>query len=393
VENNPAADRDLDRLREEIDRVDRELIDLLARRRDVVSRIGAIKSSRGLPVYVPEREEAMLLARRDEAEARGVHPELLEDVLRRIMRDSYRAEGDHGYRRAAPEAWPVVLVGGAGGMGSLFARLFAASGHPVRVLDRDDWDRADELLADAGLVLVGVPICDTLDVIDALRGRVPADAVLADITSVKAAPLARMLEVHPGPVVGLHPMFGHSVPSLAKQVFVHCPGRDAAGCAWLLEQLGIWGAFPVIIEPAAHDRLMGAIQAQRHFATFVYGLHLMEEETALEEVLALSSPIYRLELGMVGRLFAQDPQLYADIIFGSAEGRELAHRYHDLFARMLEVYERGDRDAFMDSFARVKDWLGPLADDFLQESDALLDQARDRLDMRAGGATRRRANP
>lgn len=393
MENNPAPDRDLERLREEIDHVDRELIDLLARRRDLVTRIAAIKSARGLPVYVPEREETMLRERRREAEAHGVHPELVEDVLRRIMRDSYLAEGDHGYRRAAPEAWPVVLVGGAGGMGRLFARLFEASGHPVRILDREDWERADELLADAGLVLVGVPICNTLDVLEGLRGRIPAGAVLADITSVKASPLERMLEIHAGPVVGLHPMFGHSVPSLAKQVFVHCPGRDAEGCTWLLDQLGIWGAFPVTIEPAVHDRLMGTIQAQRHFATFVYGLHLMEEGTALDDVLALSSPIYRLELGMVGRLFAQDPQLYADIIFGSDEGFALAHRYHDLFARMLDLYESGDRDAFMAGFARVKDWLGPLAGEFLRESDALLDQARDRLDIRAGGATRRRADP
>jgi chorismate mutase/prephenate dehydrogenase len=242
-------------------------------------------------------------------------------------------------------------------------------------------------------VLVGVPIADTLDVIEQLRGRVPPGAVLADITSVKAAPLTRMLDVHDGPVVGLHPMFGHSVPALAKQVFVHCPGRDEAGCRWLLDQLGIWGAFPVTVDPAVHDRLMGTIQAQRHFTTFVYGLHLMEEETDLDAVLALSSPIYRLELGMVGRLFAQDPQLYADIIFGSAEGRELARRYHELFARMLEVYEDGDRDAFLAGFARVKEWLGPLAGEFLGESDALLDQARDRLDIRAGGATGRRGDP
>jgi len=396
VRHDEDAGRELDRLREEVDRIDDELIGLLARRRDVVMRIAALKTARGLPVYAPEREEAMLRARRDEAAARGVRPDLVEDMLRRIMRDSYRSEGEHGYRRAAPEPWPVVLVGGAGGMGRLFARLFEASGHPVRILDRNDWPRADALLEGAGLVLVGVPIAVTLEVLDALRGRLPAEAVLADITSVKAAPLVRMLDVHEGPVVGLHPMFGHSVPSLAKQVFAHCPGRDADACRWLLDQIRIWGAFPVDADPESHDRLMATIQAQRHFATFVYGLHLMEEGTDLDEVLALSSPIYRLELGMIGRLFAQDPDLYADIIFGSGAGRDLARSYHRLFGRMLDLYERGDRDAFLADFARVKDWLGPLADVFLAESDALLDQARDRLDFRPGdtdGATTRRGDP
>lgn len=50
---------------------------------------------------------------------------------------------------------------------------------------------------------------------------------------------------------------------------------------------------------------MAFIQALRHFATFAYGLHLAEENVRLEQLLALSSPIYRLELAMVGRLFAQ----------------------------------------------------------------------------------------
>lgn len=371
---------ELARIRERIDRVDGELIDLLSRRLELVARVARLKRRNGQPVYVPEREAALLDARRREAEDKEVSPALVEDVLRRVMRESYRAEGDTGYRRAAPAARPVVLVGGDGGMGRLFARYFEASGYPVRVLDRDDWDDSANRLDGAGLVLVGVPIADTLEVIEALRGRLPADAVLADITSVKTAPLARMLEVHDGPVVGLHPMFGPGVPSLAKQVVVRCGGRDDAGCAWLSEQVRIWGATLVDADPAEHDRLMGAVQAQRHFATFVYGLHLMEAGTDLSRVLALSSPIYRLELGMTGRLFAQEPGLYADIIYGSDEGRALARRYHRLFGEMLEAYEAGDREAFLDGFARVRDWLGPLADAFLAESNALLDQARDRLD-------------
>jgi len=372
---------DLARIRDEIDRVDRDLINLLARRRDLVARVAGLKQRNGLPVYVPEREAAMLRARAEEAESQGVSPGLVQDILRRIMRESYRAEGLSGFRCAVPEPRPVVLVGGAGGMGTLFARHFETSGFPVRVLDRDDWEQADALLDGAGLVLVGVPIADTLAVIETLRGRLPTDAILADITSVKSDPLTRMLEIHEGPVVGLHPMFGHGVPSLAKQVVVHCPGRDTAGCRWLLDQMRIWGASLVTVDPAEHDRLMGAIQAQRHFATFVYGMHLMDENTDLDAILSLSSPIYRLELGMVGRLFAQEPDLYADIIYGSPEGLELAQRYHRLFGEWVASYESDDREAFMAGFARVKAWLGPLAATFLSESDALVDQARDRIDM------------
>ncbi|MGS9174656.1 prephenate dehydrogenase dimerization domain-containing protein, partial [Salmonella enterica subsp. enterica serovar Infantis] len=75
-----------------------------------------------------------------------------------------------------------------------------------------------------------------------------------------------------------------------------------------LEQIKVWGARLHRIIAVEHDQKMAFIHAMRHFATFAYGLHLAEENVQLEQILALSTPIYRLELSMVGRLFAQDPQ-------------------------------------------------------------------------------------
>ncbi len=372
---------DLDDLRARIDAVDRDLIDLLARRRDLVADVAASKTASGLPVYVPEREEAMFRSRRAEAAERGVSPDLVEDLLRRIMRESYSAEGEGGFRCVLDDPRPVVLVGGDGGMGRLLARCFTASGYEVRILERDDWPRAAEILDGAGLVLVGVPIADTVDVIRACRGLVPPDAVLADITSRKTEPLAAMLAAHDGPVAGFHPMFGPTVGSLAKQVVVHSAGRDPEASRWIRDQFAVWGAAVVDVDAADHDRRMTVVQALRHFATYVYGGHLMDEDTDLQAILELSSPIYRLELAMVGRLFAQDPDLYADIVFGSEEGPALARRYWERFGAALELYESGDRDAFRARFHDVGRWFGPLADAFLAESSALLDQARDRMDL------------
>ena len=102
--------RDLPDLRDLIDRTDQQLIDLLGRRRDLVAEVARFKTRHGTPVYVPEREAALLQARRAEAQAAGVSPDLVEDLLRRIMRESYRAEGDHGYRCVLPEPVPVVTM-------------------------------------------------------------------------------------------------------------------------------------------------------------------------------------------------------------------------------------------------------------------------------------------
>ncbi len=82
----------LNHLRQEIDALDRELIQLFAKRLELVSQVGEVKHEKGLPIYAPERELAMLQARREEAMKAGISPQLIEDVLRRFMRESYSNE-------------------------------------------------------------------------------------------------------------------------------------------------------------------------------------------------------------------------------------------------------------------------------------------------------------
>ncbi|MBP8113546.1 MAG: bifunctional chorismate mutase/prephenate dehydrogenase [Aeromonas sp.] len=372
---------ELNALRDKIDAVDKQLIDLLAARLALVGEVGEVKSRHGLPIYAPDREASMLARRRAEAERLGVPGDLIEDVLRRVMRESYILEStsdkEHHFKCMKPALGKVVIIGGQGQLGRLFGQMFGLSGYRVETLEQGDWPRADEILADAGLVMVAVPIDITCQVIDRL-GKLPADCLLVDVTSVKSAPLEHMLAVHQGPVLGLHPMFGPDVASLAKQVIVCCQGRDPAASQWLLDQMTIWGARLQQVEAKAHDEAMTLIQALRHFATFAYGWHLSREQANIDRLLTLSSPIYRLELAMVGRLFAQDPHLYADIILSSPQNLAMIRRYYQNFGEALGLLERGDRDGFIEAFSQVSSFFGEHADEFLRESRTLLAQANDR---------------
>ena len=367
---------ELTALRDQIDEVDKALLDLLAKRLTLVAEVGEVKSRYGLPIYVPEREATMLASRRHEAELLGVPPDLIEDVLRRVMRESYTSENDKGFKTLCPELRPIVIVGGKGQMGRLFEKMLTLSGYQVQILDKGDWDNAEAMLANAGMVIISVPIHLTEQVIGELP-PLPQDCILVDLASVKNKPLQAMLAAHAGPVLGLHPMFGPDCGSLAKQVVVWCDGRQPEAYQWFLEQIQVWGARLHRISAVEHDQNMAFIQALRHFATFAYGLHLAEENVQLDQLLALSSPIYRLELAMVGRLFAQDPQLYADIIMSSESNLALIKRYYKRFGEAIKLLEQGDKQAFIDSFRRVEHWFGDHAKRFQAESRTLLRQAND----------------
>jgi chorismate mutase/prephenate dehydrogenase len=133
------------------------------------------------------------------------------------------------------------------------------------------------------------------------------------------------------------------------------------------------------IDAQEHDHGMTLIQALRHFTSFAYGMHLSKENPNIEQLLKLSSPIYRLELAMVGRLFGQDPNLYGDIILSSQENIDMIKRFHQRFGEALSVLDSKDKAEFVESFEQVSDWFGDYSQQFMNESQNLLKQANDNI--------------
>lgn len=373
MSNSKHEQQQLEALRQQIDDTDSELVRLLLQRRQLASQVGVVKRKLGQPLFVPEREAAMLANRREQAQQMGLSPELIEDVLRRVIRESYQQQ------QAADvhlENKAIVVVGGAGALGRLFVRLFESAGATVNIIEKDNWEMAENYCAQADLVLIAVPVVATVDVIAELP-VLPPSCVLADVTSIKEKPLAAMMAKHSGPVLGLHPMFGPQQVTLAKQLMVACHGRDEDNYQWLLQSIERWGAQIKFIAAAEHDQAMSFVQVLRHLSTFVYGAHLAQEQVDVQQLLDLSSPIYRLELMMVGRLFAQDANLYADIILSEPHNFMMLRRYVRLFEQLLTDLEHGNKAKFINKFEHVRDYFGDFAHKFLTESQRLLDVAGD----------------
>jgi len=364
----------LDQLRIQIDQIDQQIVGLLAQRKQVVEQVANIKQQHGLPTFHPAREENLISARRGQATRAGLDPDYIEDLFRTVMRHSRVGQLSTLSRRGARPGAKVLIVGGRGSMGSFFARWFRQSDCEVRILDVDDWSQVSVLVSGIDLALLAVPIPVTAQVARQLGPHLPPRCIFADITSLKQAPVTAMLQAHAGPVVGLHPLFGPITSTMDKQIVVVSPGRDEADCQWLLDQLTIWGNFLVETPAAEHDQIMGIVQSLRHFATFALGQFLHSRKVPISRTLELSSPIYRLEMGMVGRLFAQDPALYAEIIFATPERQALLKDFIQSMTQNLAMVERGDKAEFITEFHRVAEWFGPFSEQALRESSFLIEK-------------------
>lgn len=365
---------ELENLRREIDAVDERIVDLLAQRYRKVQEVTGLKKAQRLPVYHPAREENLISHRREQAANAGLDPDHVEELFRSILKQSRVRQTAQVSRAGVRPGARVLLVGGRGQMGQYLGRWFEGAGYEVRILDVDDWSKVDELCDGIHLALVCVPIDLTAQVVATLGPRLPADCVLADITSVKKLPMEQMLSAHTGPVVGFHPLFGPMTSTMEQQVVAATHGRDDEACHWVWEQWTAWGCIVLPVGAEEHDQLMAIVQGLRHFATFAMADFLCRRNVDITRTLELSSPIYRLELGMIGRLFAQDPTLYGEIIFASSERRALLLEFVDALSRHRTMLATGDRAAFSAEFKKIAEWFGPFSGQALRESSFLIDK-------------------
>ena len=80
---------------------------------------------------------------------------------------------------------------------------------------------------------------------------------------------------------------------------------------------------------------------------------------------------------MVGRLFAQDPRLYADIIMSSKQNYELIKNFVQSVNQELDVVKDGDVDTFTERFLKVRKYFDDFAAEALKESGSILAKLQD----------------
>jgi chorismate mutase / prephenate dehydrogenase len=376
---DPLRARPLPTLRAMIDSVDRDLLRLLARRFAIVSEIAEYKRGHRLPIRDFQREREILDDRRNRGTPLGLSPQLIESVFRLILWASRDLQA--ALKAEVPldiEPRTIAIIGGRGAMGRCMAEMFADLGHAVMIADLETPLTPEEAAATADVVLISVPIDVTVDVIRHLGPKVRSDALLMDITSIKSAPVAAMLEATKASVVGTHPLFGPSVHSLQGQRVVLCPGRGEAWLDWVRQMFHARGLAMVDATPEEHDRAMAVVQVLVHFSTEVMGKTLARLGVSIENTLAFTSPIYLMELLMTARHFAQSPDLYASIQMSNPATTEVTAAFAQTAEQLRHLASNRDHAAFQQMFREVHDFFGTFTEQALEQSSFLIDRLVER---------------
>lgn len=266
----------------------------------------------------------------------------------------------------------IGIIGGTGGMGSLFASVFSGAGYEVLVSGRSTEVSNKDIAESCDIVMVSVPIRATVEVIRDIAPLMGPEQVLCDLTSVKKLPVDEMLKSKAS-VIGFHPMFGPNLPGIRGQNIVATPARCTEEIISRFSSVfESGGAKVTVMTPEEHDRVMAVVQGLVHFATLAVADAVRTSGTDLEKIISVMSPVYRIEMGLIGRILGQSPDLYGDILRMNPEVVPVLEGFSrsvDDLKRSVEAPGDGDFQSFFSRNSENFSEYIPLA---TKDTDALI---------------------
>jgi prephenate dehydrogenase len=267
----------------------------------------------------------------------------------------------------------VGIIGGTGKMGTFFSRVFSRAGYEVQVCGRRSPSRCRDLAGDCGILMVSVPIRETVPVIRGIAPLLHEDQILCDLTSLKTRPVDAMLASRAS-VIGLHPMFGPTVSSLHGQTIIATPARiDDESLASFLSIFEREGARITLSTPEEHDRMMAVVQGLTHFVTLTVAETMRRLDASPEATEPYRSPVYQIEMGLVGRLLSQDPDLYGDMLMENPNIPPVLAACHESLGRIQRAIESRDPGAFRELFLENSRHFAGYSPKAAEETDFLID--------------------
>ncbi|MDI6797509.1 MAG: prephenate dehydrogenase/arogenate dehydrogenase family protein, partial [Desulfatibacillaceae bacterium] len=244
--------------------------------------------------------------------------------------------------------------------------------HKVILWGRKSSLTREDLARQCQVIILSMPLEASVEEAGRIGPMLAPDQALMDLCSLKVPIALAMEKGTAAQVVATHPLFGPDALSLKGQNVIVCPMRGRSWCNWLTRLLESQGALVTLCTPAFHDQNMAIVQGLTHFVTIVLGQTLKDMNLSPDDLLPFATPIFRLKLNLVGRLLAQDPELFTKLISANPTVVEVLQRFLATAKNTGEIF-CGDKPqqgvALLDALAQN---LGDFPAQAKQESDACL---------------------
>ena len=131
-------------------------------------------------------------------------------------------------------------------------------------------------IAKADIVIVSVPIENTVEVCKDILPRMRDHSLLVEVSSVKTGVVDKIAEMVPSGIeyLSLHPLFGPSTRQLKGQNIVAIPMKSGPLSSRMLASIQDMGFSIRISTMEEHDRTMASLQVMHHYAYLIMAVEL-----------------------------------------------------------------------------------------------------------------------
>ncbi len=338
----------LEDIRDEIGRIDIELLNLMKRRLELARLVGEDKVRRNAAVRNIPQERNVIDRYRGFALEHGMNPVYAEHICKILMQESIEIQA--ALPRESSATRHIAIVGGYGKIGRWFADLLRQSGHRVDIIDPSSGNGLT--LDDAkwsDTVMVSVPISRTKGVLERLDSICPRDTLIFDVASLKSPFVDTLKDMATRRrVCSVHPMFGPSAESMYDRNVLVCDCGSPEAVDSVIGLLGNHGANIRTMGIDQHDMYMSYVLGLSHAVNIAFFTVLDRSGIDYRDMQSVASTTFSKLMDTNESVALEDPYLYYEIQHMNAYREDMLKEFDRAVKDVVEAALDESPKAFKD---------------------------------------------
>ena len=268
----------------------------------------------------------------------------------------------------------VLIIGGAGAVGSLFCRLSLEHYQHIMAIDLrcDDAEKIEgveylqsdindplvlEKVRESQLIILATPEEPAIKFIQAVGQMLLPGQCLIDTMSVKST-IASHLEAIPRDieVLSINPMFGPSL-GFKNQSVAYIEVNGGPISTHFLSMIRQAGSSVVAFSAEEHDRNTAATQVATHAAILAFGMTLIKMDYKSDLAEPIWTPPHKTLLALLARVLSADPEVYRDIQASNPYAEEARNAMKDSLIKLDHSITGAGHEEFDELFKQLKTLL------------------------------------
>jgi len=265
----------------------------------------------------------------------------------------------------------MTIIGGSGGMGKVFGKLFQKYGFKITLFARNKEKltqiaielnmeyslNLEECVKKADIIMVSVPITSTPQMIKKIAPMMKRDAILFDITSLKTMVyniLQDMCSKYPINCISLHPMFGPGIKDMKNYVMIALEVGGTNNYNLLIKELFsiflLEGLLIITTTPEEHDKTMALTLAVPHMVNILYLTLLKQSGIPLNELTRFTGTTFLLQKVFAESIIQREMEMFGEIQMENLEFYKILDLFEEVVSKYKKIIQGKDKNAFYKIF-------------------------------------------